>query len=128
MIDWSLYPHFSEREMRCKHTGKCDMQPGFLLRLQALRIDYGKPMTITSGYRHVTHPAEAGKKAPGAHTTGRAVDIAVRGADALHLIGLAVRHGFSGIGVQQYGAGRFIHLDDLPDAQSWPRPMLWSYP
>jgi hypothetical protein len=29
--------------------------------------------------------------------------------------------GFKGIGVQQKGAGRFIHLDDRED------PAIWSY-
>jgi uncharacterized protein YcbK (DUF882 family) len=83
-------------------------------------------MTVTSGYRHPTHPIEAAKAAPGAHSTGRAVDIAVQGADAVRLIALAIAEGFTGIGVQQKGSGRFIHLDDLPSG-AFPRPTVWSY-
>jgi zinc D-Ala-D-Ala carboxypeptidase len=126
VVDWSQYPNFMEGEFRCRHTGECVMQPAFLARLQALRTAYGRPMVITSGYRHPTHPVEARKAAPGAHSQGRAADIAVHGADALRLIVLAAEHGFTGIGVQQKGAARFIHLDDL-QAPAWPRPTVWSY-
>lgn len=127
MMDWTLYPNFSEDEFRCKHTGRCEMSPEFMAKLQRLRIAYGRPMTVTSGYRHPTHPIEAAKARPGSHATGRAVDIGVQGADALRLIVLAVGLGFSGIGVQQKGGGRFIHLDDLPDGGGFSRPMVWSY-
>ena len=33
---------------------------------------------------------------------------------------------FTGIGIQQKGSGRFIHLDMAP-AEQLPRPMIWSY-
>lgn len=126
-MDWSAYPNFSESEFRCKHTGECRMDPAFMRRLQLLRTYYGKPMAITSGYRHATHPVEARKSRPGAHATGRACDVAVRGEDAHKLIGLAISLGFTGIGVQQKGATRFIHLDDLPNGAGFPRPTVWSY-
>ncbi|KZX61306.1 peptidase M15A [Alcanivorax sp. HI0033] len=96
-------------------------------KLQALRTEYGKPMTVTSGYRHPTHPIEARKASPGAHASGRAADIAVQGGDALKLIELALKHGFTGIGVNQKGDGRFIHLDDLKHEPGRPRPWVWSY-
>lgn len=123
MIDWSDYPNFSEAEMRCKHTGRCEMDARFMRRLQQLRSVYGKPMTVTSGYRDPSHPDEAGKANPGEHTTGHAVDIAVQGPDALRLIKLAVDIGFTRVGVQQKGDGRFIHLGDSPQFP----PGIWSY-
>ena len=126
-MDWSAYPNFDESEFRCRHTGECHMDPAFMRRLQLLRTHYGKPMAITSGYRHRSHPIEARKSHPGAHVTGRACDIAVRGEDAHRLIGLAISLGFTGIGVQQKGTGRFIHLDDLPNGAGFPRPAVWSY-
>ncbi len=125
MIDWSQFPNFTEAEMRCKHTGKCAMDERFLVRLQHLRTAYGKPMTITSGYRDPSHPSERNKSVSGAHTLGRAVDVAVQGADAVKLLRLALEFGFTGIGVQQKGASRFIHLDDV--TSGLPRPMIWSY-
>lgn len=126
-MDWSLYPNFSEPEFRCRHTGKCEMKPEFMERLQRLRLAYGKPMKITSGFRDRSHPVEARKVATGAHTLGRACDVAVTGADAIRLLVLAVEMGFTGIGVQQKGEGRFIHLDDVP-GNRLPRPAIWSYP
>jgi zinc D-Ala-D-Ala carboxypeptidase len=126
MLDWSKYPNFSESEFKCSHTGKCLMHPDFMARLQSLRKAYGKSMKITSGYRDPTHPIEAKKASPGAHSSGRAADVAIRGADALELVKLALAIGFTGIGVQQKGEGRFIHLDDIEDG-SQPRPMIWSY-
>lgn len=127
MIDWRLYPNFTEEEFRCKHTGKCPMHPDFLARLQRLRAAYGKPLTITSGYRDPTHPIEAKKPVPGAHATGRAADIGVTGGEALEIVRLALEFGFTGLGVQQKGGGRFIHVDDVPGGPGMPRPSIWSY-
>jgi uncharacterized protein YcbK (DUF882 family) len=127
-MDWSKYPNFKEAEFCCKHTGKVAMNHGFMARLQRLRTAYGRPMVVTSGYRDPSHPAEVAKRTTGAHTTGRAVDIAVSGADALLLIGMAWYHGFTGIGIKQHGTGRFIHLDDLSGNAQQPRPTVWTYP
>ena len=126
-MNWDLYPNFTEQELRCKATGLCKMEPDFMARLQRLRWAWGQPMTITSGYRDKAHPIESKKAVPGVHALGRAVDIAVQGADALHLLELALAHGFTGIGIQQKGAGRFIHVDDAPASSTLPRPMIWSY-
>ena len=125
-MDWTAYPNFSPAEFACRHTGRCEMVPEFMARLQRLRAAYARPMRITSGYRDRTHPIEAAKLAPGAHALGRAADIAVTGADAIELIALAAGLGFTGIGVQQKGGSRFIHLDDVP-ADVLPRPAIWSY-
>ncbi len=124
-MNWADYPNFNEDEFRCRHSGLLQMQPEFMARLQRLRQAFAAPMRVTSGYRHHTHPIEAAKAVPGAHSTGRAVDVGVEGADALRLIVLAAELGFTGIGVQQKGGGRFIHLDDL--GPGWPRPTIWSY-
>ena len=126
-LDWRRYPNFRPEEFRCRHTGRLRMDPGFMERLQRLRSAYGRSMAITSGYRDPTHPTEAAKTSSGAHTLGRACDVAVHGRDALDLVVLAVAHGFTGIGVQQRGLRRFIHLDDLDATTDRPRPTLWSY-
>ena len=124
MIDWSTYQNFSANEFNCSHCGKNEMQPDFLQKLQALRSVYGKPMRITSGYRCPEHPIEAKKAKPGAHASGCACDIGIEGADAHRLLKLAFAAGFTGIGVQQKGSGRFIHLDTLEGGL---RPTVWSY-
>ena len=127
MLDWSVYaPYFKKEEFDCKHTGKNEMKAVFMDKLLRVRKRYNKPMWITSGHRDPTHPIEARKASPGAHCTGRACDVAVQGADALELLKIAIEEGMTGIGVQQTGSGRFIHLDDL--TLGWPRPTIWSYP
>ncbi len=98
-----------------------------MVRLQALRTKLEFPFPITSAYRCANHPIERQKKMPGAHYTGRAVDIAVSHEKAYHLVQEALQAGFTGIGVKQKGAIRFIHLDDLEDSPSRPRPHIWSY-
>lgn len=123
-MDWSKYPNFAEREFRCSHCGKVAMQPAFMERLQLLRIVYGKPMKITSGYRCPEHPVEAKKSKPGTHSEGCAADIGVVGPEAYAILRLALQEGFTGIGVQQKGEGRFIHLDTSVVAS---RPAVWSY-
>jgi len=85
-LDWRRYPNFRPEEFRCRHTGRLRMDPGFMERLQRLRSAYGRSMVITSGYRDPTHPAEAAKTSSGAHTLGRACDVAVHGRDALDLV------------------------------------------
>ena len=125
-MSWTS-PYFTADEMKCSHTGLEMMDPDFMQQLTLLREAWDKPMVITSAYRHDTHPIEARKAKPGAHTTGRAVDIAVQGEDALNLLELILIHDFTGVGIQQKGSGRFIHIDNLQGQEGWPRPTIWSY-
>jgi zinc D-Ala-D-Ala carboxypeptidase len=114
--------------MRCKCGCNQDgMSADFMERLTSLRADWGQPMRVTSAYRCPNHPIEAKKAKPGTHASGRAVDIAVQGEDAYKFLCAALGHGFTGIGVQQKGGGRFIHLDDLTGPEGFPRPNIWSY-
>lgn len=127
-MNWAKYaPYFSEQEFKCKHTGKCDMQEVFMDKLLELRKRYNKPMTISSGYRDPMHPAEISKQVKGAHTKGMACDIAIFGGDAIALLKLAIELGFNGIGINQKGTGRFIHLDTVQNSDNFPRPAIWSY-
>lgn len=103
------------------------MDHDFMQKLDQLREDMGFVFPITSGYRCEKHPIEARKKAPGAHTTGKAADIGVRGEEAYRLIEGAIELRFKGIGIAQKGEGRFIHIDDIESSPSRPRPWIWSY-
>lgn len=120
MIDWTAYKNFRKDEFTCKcGCGQSDMKPEFMDRLQALRTAYGKPMLITSGYRCHNHPVEKSKVSTGAHTQGIAADIGISGAEAITLLRLALEAGFKGIGVQQKGTGRFLHLDIREHSAIW---------
>ena len=58
------------------------------------------------------------KSKPGSHADGYAVDIGVRGEQALQVIRSAMEHGIKRIGVNQKGDGRFIHLDVDPNGSA----------
>lgn len=119
--------HIAEFECRCK-CGRAEMLPAFLEKLDELREQYGKPLEVVSGYRCPRHNAAVSTTGlTGPHTTGKAADLRVDRGDAYRLLSLALALGFTGIGVQQKGASRFLHLDTLTDAPGQPRPTVWSY-
>ncbi|HYE48578.1 MAG TPA: D-Ala-D-Ala carboxypeptidase family metallohydrolase [Azospirillaceae bacterium] len=129
-LDFSAWPNFSRAELACRGSGECRMDPGFMGRLQNLRVAFGKPLRVTSGYRSPAHNAAvSGTGEAGPHTTGRAVDIAIGGPDVWRLVQLAQDWGFTGIGLRQAGPmeGRYVHLDDLPPSGAHPRPRVWTY-
>jgi uncharacterized protein YcbK (DUF882 family) len=101
------------------------MDLDFLLSLQRLREELGFALPVTSGYRCEQHPAEMEKETTGAHPQGKAVDIRTYGMRAYLIIEKAMAIGFTGIGVSQKDARRFVHLD--MNTEGLPRPMVWSY-
>ena len=125
--DWTPYaPYFTRDEFTCHHTGKCDMRRQCMDTLLAIRIDYGKPMVIDSGFRDPSHPVEAGKVKPGEHTLGCAADVRVGGIDAMRLLQIALKHGIGRVGVKQDNKGvEYLHLG--VGAPGFPNPCLWSY-
>lgn len=127
-LDWLLYANFEEHEFTCKcGCGETKMNPTFMRRLQTLRDAVGFALPVTSGYRCPDHPAEAAKDTPGAHTRGCAVDLGVDRGRAYEVLKAATRLGFTGLGINQKGDGRFIHLDDLVNDEDHMRPTIWSY-
>ena len=136
VMNQRLTDHFSVDEMKCKGTGICMMDDHFMDLLEKIRIDFGKPMRITSGFRHPDYNLELQKKgttktgADGPHTTGRACDVWVYGEDFQNLMVIAKHHGMTGFGISQKGdyKSRFLHLDNLPNIEGkQPRPWTWSY-
>lgn len=121
--------YFSVAEFACKcGCGQNLIDHQFVTELDELRHRSGITMTIPSGYRCPKHNANVSSTGrTGPHTTGRAVDVAVDRGNAYKLLKIAMEMGFTGIGIQQKGGGRFIHLDNLPNGPGQPRPTLWSY-
>lgn len=127
MVEWR-WPNFSKDELKCKCCGAHVIVEEFLDRLQKLRLDFGKPIKISSGYRCSKHNNEVSDTGlTGVHTTGRAVDIMIDRKNAYDLLHLALLYGFTGVGIKQHGPTetRFLHLDDCPDRMI--RPTIWSY-
>ena len=126
----SPWQYFTMEELTC-HCGcrQMKMSPIMMPKLVAVRRRLGFPLPIGSGYRCPRYNAQVSETGTyGPHTTGHAVDVEIRGSSAYRLIQAAIDAGFTGIGVQQKGAARFIHLDDLTQADGFAsRPWVWSY-
>ena len=131
MPDNTAWPHFSDAELTCHcGCGRQEMVHNFLIRLEKLRVAYGRPMPVTSGFRCPSHNVQASDTGlNGPHTTGQAVDVQVSGEDTHRLLTLALGQGFSGIGLSQRGDvnTRFVHLDTLEPGPGRPRPTVWTY-
>jgi len=126
-----LTPNFTIDELSCRGTGVCRMDENFLELLQQIRNHFGKPMVVTSGYRHPDYNEKVSKTGrTGPHTKGQAVDVLITGKDAIKLFAIAQNLGMTGIGLNQRGPHnkRFIHMDNLPDIPGkQPRPHCWTY-
>ena len=133
---WHDLEFFREHEFACRcGCGDAPMDASFLKLVDQIRAEFGKPMTISSGYRCANHDVEARKAQPGtgAHCSGKACDVVIAGADALELLGIIVdKIEILGIGVNQRGAWdqRFLHIDTVEASAGSSvlnRPNLWSY-
>ena len=122
------WPNFSFAEMACRETGECLLDGALMDGLQRVRAICG-PLTVTSGYRSPRHSVEAAKKRPGSHTLGKAADIRCAGTQAFEILHTALDEGFTGIGIDQRGEDRFLHLDVITESDDFPavRPTIWSY-
>jgi uncharacterized protein YcbK (DUF882 family) len=79
-------------------------------------------MIVTSGYRSAEYDLAIG--GAGVHPEGCAVDIEVSGERAYEILVAASKMKFSGIGLNQRGKKRFIHLDNSDEKS---RPRVWTY-
>ncbi len=127
--EWGLYPNFKKSEFVCHHTGLCLMTHKFMSLLQKVRVQYGKPMIISSGYRDISHPVERDKREPGEHTMGLAADILIYGTDAMNLAHDAILMGIMRVGVAQKGdiCKRFLHLGIGNQVDPRFPVSMWSY-
>lgn len=124
--------YFKAFELTCKCCGASGFKQATLDRLTKLRMLYQKPITLSSAYRCPEANIKGGYTQT--HSTGQAVDIVCSGPEAFEIIRLALLCKFTGIGVsQRNGRERFVHLDDLTDAQAKQqngaasRPTIWGY-
>ena len=124
-----MWNYFSVDELKCKGTDECEMDEGFMKKLEALRHEFNEPMIVSSGYRHESYNQVIGGAKNSPHLYGKAVDVVISGKSAYRLMKLAIEHGFTGIGVSQRGPHekRFLHIDTMENSDTHPRPWIWSY-
>lgn len=116
--------YFSDKELACPCCGENKFNPNTKRKLNALRAELGKPITVVSGYRCEAYNRKNGYTQT--HATGQAVDVDFQGVDAIEFMALAWKHGFTGFGIDDKGKLRIRHIDDLQPGQA-PRPALWRY-
>ena len=133
MSFWDDIKHFTVGEFTCHcGCGRSDMDEDFMLCLDDLREQLGFPLGVSSGFRcpdHNDKVSSTGRNGP--HTTGKAADLLVFGAEGYAVVSQAADSGMSGVGISQASktphGERFVHVDTLGQAVNRPRPWIWSY-
>lgn len=120
-----LAPGFKVREFRCRDGSDAIMiDQTLVVLLQAIREHFGKPVTITSGYRTAAHNTAVGGAKSSQHLLGRAADIQVQDTDPLAVAAYAesLMPGWGGVGRYPVKPGRargWVHVDTRPNKSRW---------
>ena len=118
-----LSKNFSVDEFRCGLGSPCSSCSTTLIDeklveyLQKIRDHFGKPITITSGYRCPTYNArpEVGGASGSRHTKGQACDFCIHGVAPLEIAQYAESIGIKGIGLYD----TFVHIDTRAYKSFW---------
>lgn len=108
MEEWR-WPHFTRRELECRHCGRFILSVALLDRLERLRGIVGRPLRIVSGTRCAAHNRAVGGARQSYHLSGRAADVPAGYCTRAQ----AMQAGFTGIGLRR---GLVVHLDVRPGA------------
>ena len=120
-----LSPAFRVREFRCRDGSDTIMVDQALpLLLQAIREHFGKPITITSGYRTATHNTAVGGAKSSQHLLGRAADIQVADTPVEDVAAYAesLMPDWGGVGRYPVKSGRakgWVHVDTRAKKSRW---------
>jgi uncharacterized protein YcbK (DUF882 family) len=95
--DIQLTPHFKLREFQCRCCSLVKLTPKLLKLLEELRVKWGSPIIITSGYRCASHNRYVGGASGSLHLSGMAADISASPSEQAVLKKLAKVEGFTGI-------------------------------
>jgi len=120
-----LTPNFTVYEFRCRDGSDTVMiDESLVVLLQCIREHFGKPITITSGYRTAAHNTAVGGAKSSQHLLGRAADIQVAGVsvEAVAAYAESLMPGWGGVGRYPVKAGRakgWVHVDTRPNKSRW---------
>ncbi len=124
---WSktkLSENFSVSEFSCKGSScGCTttlIDETLVKYLQQIRDHFGKPITITSGYRCTKHNKNVGGATGSRHSKGQAADIKVEGVTPAEVAKYAESIGVLGIGLYETSKdGFFTHIDTRTYKSFW---------
>ena len=121
-----LSEHFKVREFYCRDgSDPVFIDTALVEVLEKIRAHFGKPVTITSGFRTASWNAKQKNAAKfSQHLYGRAADIRVQGASVEEVAACAERllHGCGGVGRYPAKAGRaagWVHVDTRAEKARW---------
>lgn len=110
--------HFQVKEFAC-HDGS-DYVPidiDLAFKLEDIRQHFGKPITVTSGYRTESYNRSIGGTSSSYHCKGRAFDIVVKGVSPYDVAHYAQGLWINGIGC--YYDDGFVHIDSRKEPYYW---------
>ena len=118
-----LSEHFGSSEFDCHGNGCCTstvINEKLVEYLELLRKHFGKPITITSGYRCIVHNRNVGGATGSRHGKGDAADIVIQGIAPRTVAQYAESIGILGIGLYETAAdGHFVHIDTRDYKSFW---------
>lgn len=120
-----IAPDFKVRELRCRDgTDTVMVDEALTVVLQCIREHFGKPVTITSGYRTAAHNAAVDGAKSSQHLLGRAADIRVEGVSVEDVATYAesLMPDWGGVGRYPVKAGRatgWVHVDTRANKSRW---------
>ena len=120
-----LAPSFTVREFRCRDGSDVVMiDESLVVLLQCIRERFGKPITITSGYRTAAHNKSVGGAKSSQHLLGKAADIQVADTtvEAVAAYAESLMPDWGGVGRYPVKAGRtkgWVHVDTRPNKSRW---------
>lgn len=106
----ALSPHFKVWEFACRDgSDTVFVSPALVEVLEKLRVHFGKPVVITSGYRTESHNKVCGGAAYSQHKCGMAADITISGVtpEAVAAFAETLLPTSGGIGIYK----SFCHVD-----------------
>lgn len=118
--NYKLSPNFTVKEF-ASHDGadKIIIDDALVVLLQKIRDHFGKPVTISSGYRTEVYNASIGGTSSSYHVRGQACDIQIAGVNPVIIGMYADTLKAGGIGVYAYQTGGFVHIDTRPAKYRW---------
>lgn len=120
-----LSPAFRVREFRCRDGSDVVMiDESLVMLLQCIREHFGKPITITSGYRTAAHNTAVGGSKSSQHLLGKAADIQVADTtvEAVAAYAESLMPDWGGVGRYPVKAGRakgWVHVDTRAKKSRW---------
>lgn len=118
-----LGSYFNSTEFDCHGNGCCTSTPintKLVEYLNKIREHFGRPITITSGYRCPIHNKNVGGATGSRHSKGDAADIVVQGIAPRTVAQYAESIGILGIGLYETkNDGYFVHIDTRDYKSFW---------